>query len=878
MARPKKQKGAAKAKSAEPEAPAVAEAPQPATTTEAPTEPPVVAVPKDGLTGEPEPEAEPEAESEAPLKLDGGTIQENLGEDESPPAEDFASEDGETVPAEPKAAPKKKGPGALKGKAKGKKGDDPEADFLALVEQAKETWPGSLELGENLPIDGTPTMSTGNFGLDVATFGGLRRGRLYRFWGRPKSAKTGSALNVVEQFTSNHCARCFEHRLKCKCNGDFIYAKALYVDVEGRVADNRPWAEKHGINMKRLLFMSPKGGEEVVDACDAMLRSHAGIGLVIVDSIAQITSEGERLRRAEKGASIGRNAQLVNQALRKWVCSIVSKDISAPNKPTVILINQIRNKTDGRGCFHEDTSVMFADGSQHRIRDVVEQKLEGPVLSWDGRAIVERKITAWHDNGDLDEGEEWLTFRVAGTGGRRGAIGFTCTPKHVLVTEDGREVPAAEVKVGDKLLSWHETSLSQVEKEVIMGSLLGDGHLHATDGRDSAACLVLANQEQPDYLEWKLGFIRSLGIKRQPSANGRVAYVSNSSFELGLLRQKFYKPQTEEVDDKNYRRIPLDVIKDASLLALAIWYLDDGTYREDHRNASISVKRLDHETARQVALTLSERYPVDYNEIQQAIRFKTEDFKKFSKDIAGLVPECMAYKLLPEHRELAGREWVSGMIWNLKQIPEIGRATIGAKVLSIHTSPRKMRARRKYDITVEQNSFYVVGGDTTGVVVHNSPDVMPGGMGQGYASACDIKFTQRAAHYLKSNGKGGWDDKVVEFGDTGFRPAKDDAPNYFEIDYKITESGICPPKRWGSFNYWLRAGHGRRIGDVDNLQKVWEYAKAYKLMGSTKKGYKIDTLEARTQRELEAAFYEDVDAQERVWSTLVEKLKEPDAA
>lgn len=509
MARPKKKVSKGK-KAAEPESVAVSEAPvsvvEPATV----TKPPAVvepSAPESSVAELPkEEESEPEVADELPTNDEG--VQENQGDDDdSQPAEDgetFTSSEPDSVPAAPKA-PKAAKKASAKGKSKGKQ--DAEEEFLAFVGSMKEHWKGSLELGINLSTDGTPTMSTGNFGLDVATFGGLRRGRLYRFWGRPKSAKTGSALNVVEQFTSNHCARCFDHRLLCKCPGEFRYAKALYVDVEGRVSDNRPWAEKHGISMDRLVFVSPKGGEQVVDVADAVLRSNVGIGLVVVDSLAQMTAQAEVLKAAEKGMTIGRGAQLINSALRKWVCSIVSKDIASPTKPTVILINQIRNKTDGRG----------------------------------------------------------------------------------------------------------------------------------------------------------------------------------------------------------------------------------------------------------------------------------------------------------------------------------------------------------------------------------PPDVMPGGMGQGYASACDIKFTQRAAHYLKKNAKGGYDDKVVEFGDTGFRPGKDDAPNYFEIDYKVTESGICPPKRWGSFNYWLRAGHGRRVGDVDNLAKVWEYAKAYKFMEATKKGWKIDALEAKTQRELQESFVATPDVQDRVWNALVNKLTDPDA-
>lgn len=379
-----------------------------------------------------------------------------------------------------------------------------DAAFGAWVSAAKKRWPGSIELASGLPVDGTPIMSTGNFVLDRMTYGGLRRGRLYRFWGIYKSAKTGSALNCAEAFTSNHCGQCFEHRSKCECPGDFVYAKCLYVDVEGRIADNRPWAEAHGIHPDRLAMVAPKGGEQVVDIADAALRSDAGIGLIVIDSLAQMTAVDEVTKPAEKGKTIGRNAMLINSALRKWVCSIVSKDIASTRKPTIILINQIRKKTSSFG----------------------------------------------------------------------------------------------------------------------------------------------------------------------------------------------------------------------------------------------------------------------------------------------------------------------------------------------------------------------------------NPDVMPGGEGQGYASACDIKFTKRQKHYLVPDGKGGFTDKVVKFGGN-WKPDEDDTADFIEIEVKVTDSGICPPGRYGTFHYWMRAGHGRRVGDTDNMLWLWDYAKKYELLKKNEKGqgYTLLGLESRTQKQMESLLLEDIDTQEKLWEQLMVILR-----
>ncbi len=154
-----------------------------------------------------------------------------------------------------------------------------------------------------------------------------------------------------------------------------------------------------------------------------------------------------------------------------------------------------------------------------------------------------------------------------------------------------------------------------------------------------------------------------------------------------------------------------------------------------------------------------------------------------------------------------------------------------------------------------------------------NPDVMPGGMGMGYASACDIKFTKRQKHYLVPDGKGGFKDEVVKW-QGKFKPGEDDTASFIEIETKVTDSGICPPGRYGVFNYWMQAGHGRRIGDTDNVLWLWDYSKKHTLLRKKEKGqgYTLCGLEARTQKDMEKLFIESPDTQERVWSELMKIL------
>jgi len=540
--------------------------------------------------------------------------------------------------------------------------------------------------------------------------GGIPRGKLIEIFGPEGGGKSNIGLGVI-------------------ANAQKMGYMCALIDVESSFNEER--ATQLGVDVDSLLVGSGfDNGEHALATMEKIILSKR-FAVVVLDSTAAL------IPKAELEGEIGDHhmallARLLSQGVKKIV------DACDKTKTAAIFINQVREKPGVQyGCFHEDTPVMFADGSQHSIKEVVDNNLVGPVLSWDGENIVERNIVDWHYNDKLKDDEEWLTFRTTCTGGRRGAMGFTCTPNHILVLEDGKEISADKVKIGDKILSWYESSLTQGEREIIEGSLLGDGHIALTYGEEGTALLQLANSEQPEYLKWKMNQIKSLGFSKNESC-GRTAYRSNTSFELGFFKQSFYN------NGKGYRTIDPDFVRNCSYLTLAVWYMDDGCYKESHRNASISIKRLDHQLGYQVAEALNDRIGVgniSYMKSERSIAINTQAFREFCGKVAEFIHSSMRYKLIPEMRGDYDN-------FELREESTIKRIPIGVEVIGIHKSERKMRSKHKYDISVEGNSFYLVGGDSRGVVVHNSPEMTPGGKALKFYSSLRIRVAFRGTSNL----------------------------------------------------------------------------------------------------------------------------------
>lgn len=207
--------------------------------------------------------------------------------------------------------------------------------------------PGAIAPAGELAMQ-IPRIKTGVFLLDLATYGGLPIGRIIRPFGEPKVGKTGFCLKVAAEFIANHCGICFLNiNDGCVCEGKTrIKPTVLWVDAENRMADMLYWPAAHGVDLEHFRVLAPPTGQHIVDVVDAVLRSSAvaHVGLIIVDSLAHVVSQDELDKATLDGPTVGRNAHLLNSAFRKWVSAIHALGLKNSHKPTIICINQIRQK------------------------------------------------------------------------------------------------------------------------------------------------------------------------------------------------------------------------------------------------------------------------------------------------------------------------------------------------------------------------------------------------------------------------------------------------------------------------------------------------------------------------------------------------------
>jgi recombination protein RecA len=550
-----------------------------------------------------------------------------------------------------------------------------------------------MRLGDSgrAPVEVIPT---GSIALDVALgIGGLPRGRVVEIYGPESSGKTTVALHAV-------------------ANAQKAGGIAAFIDAEHAL--DPEYAKKLGVDTDALLVSQPDTGEQALEIMDMLIRSGA-IDVVVVDSVAALVPKAEI--EGEMGDShVGLQARLMSQALRK-----ITGALNA-SKTTAIFINQLREKVGVFfGCFSYGTRVVLADGTTEKIGKIVNQKMDVEVLSYDpslGR-VVPRRIVNWFDNGATDR---FLQFTVEKSGGN-GRAQFAATENHLIRTPGGwRE--AGEILAGDRVMVAEQVRLSDTQWQMILGGLLGDGHLAPNPrGRHGVRYRMGHGPKQVGYLDWKASMFGNIGQTRSVRPNGSVHVDLTPLPELAELREVVYFG-----DGKKH--ITWEYLKALTPLALAVWYMDDASFQIRSKGvqartaggtgrAEVCVDAMSPGSRGRLVEYLRDTHGIEVHvrargaRQQQVLQFTTEGTARFQELIAPYVHPSMAYKLL---RRFQGQFAVEPEFVEPRTVP------VPARVLGIRVKP-KTRSMHRFDIEVAGQHNYFVDG----VMVHNSPETTTGG-------------------------------------------------------------------------------------------------------------------------------------------------------
>lgn len=298
-------------------------------------------------------------------------------------------------------------------------------------------------------------------------------------------------------------------------------------------------------------------------------------------------------------------------------------------------------------CLRYNAQVQLGDGSWERIGRLVRGRYGGTVMSVDpDGTLVRRRVVGWHATPLAGRRVFRLTYQSARRAGA-GRVGVELTGDHPVLTDAGY-VAVEDLTLRHRIATGQ--GLSSLARDVVYGTLLGDGHLD----RRRASIQFSHKARHGSYARWKAELLAELhptvsnlfvsaavGAERMHAI---VAVQTRAHRALVTLRPEFYVPK---------KHVPSWLSAHLTPRAVAIWYMDAGHLRlragraPDSEIATCSFSEQDLA----VLVRGLENLGVTARPRRGRLQFGVAATRDLSRLIASFVPPVMRYKLHPKVAE-----------------------------------------------------------------------------------------------------------------------------------------------------------------------------------------------------------------------------------
>lgn len=195
-------------------------------------------------------------------------------------------------------------------------------------------------------------------------------------------------------------------------------------------------------------------------------------------------------------------------------------------------------------------------------------------------------------------------------------------------------------------------------KQLIIGSLLGDGSFVSSGGRTKNYYMSIAHGlKQKEYLLFKKKILDKYNL---------VTSYYESTYEDKRFKNPYYTtvhlktrlhPYFTEIRMKCYdltghKRIKYDFVRDIEALGLAIWYMDDGYVTKN--SCILSTCSFTKEEQEILSKILLEKFDLHFTvgSNDNSMYLHSYDFNKFIKIIGSFIIPEMQYKLIPYNKRV----------------------------------------------------------------------------------------------------------------------------------------------------------------------------------------------------------------------------------
>lgn len=270
-----------------------------------------------------------------------------------------------------------------------------------------------------------------------------------------------------------------------------------------------------------------------------------------------------------------------------------------------------------------------------------------------------------------------------------------CTPNHKFLTEYGWK-EAQNIKIGTLLKSSIDTakfvrSINDDQKQVILGSFLGDGHIrHIDKSRFRLSIIHGINQE--NYCKWKADIfnVKTVFVEKNGYSNKQAIKFTTKSFGLN---KNFPLTKTS---------CPQWVLDEIDARGIAIWFMDDGS-KNNKTSVTLSTCSFDEDSQKRIVKKFNDLgIPCFYKKYSNyySVYFKKIGSQALYNLIRPFIHDNLLYKIDYQAEKYSWNNKYNEYSWQILN--------------SVTKVDKKMQT---YDIEVEDNHNFVLAPNKDGITL-----------------------------------------------------------------------------------------------------------------------------------------------------------------
>ena len=193
-------------------------------------------------------------------------------------------------------------------------------------------------------------------------------------------------------------------------------------------------------------------------------------------------------------------------------------------------------------------------------------------------------------------------------------------------------------------------SLTERQKEILIGMILGDGHLEKLYTPELSRLKVEHSYKQKDYVDWLYSEFQNW-VRTEPKEkikkvwdkiHKNYGFVTYGHRLLGNFQKEFYLNRK--------KIIPNNLSQSITPLSLAVWYMDDGSIKSNkHKGVFLNTQSFTEKDIKKLQNILQEKFRISSiirNDISgQQMYLGSDSGEKFINLIKPFLIESMKYKI-----------------------------------------------------------------------------------------------------------------------------------------------------------------------------------------------------------------------------------------